>query len=134
MIREVFSNVCCSVSMNHVLLSRTCLVDRIFIFRLQFSVNFIKPILSPEIFILRLQLWIILAENAVRNFEVEIKLLKNKAIRYELKFKQIDNEMFEAFTSKFNPRHFWINARFMEKWMPKKKNYNLLKSWFSGSM
>jgi hypothetical protein len=42
-------------------------------------------------------------ENAVRNFEVEIKLLKNKAIRYELKFKQIDNEMFEAFTSKFNP-------------------------------
>jgi hypothetical protein len=29
--------------------------------------------------------------------------LKNKAIRYELKFKQIDNEMFEAFTSKFNP-------------------------------
>jgi hypothetical protein len=39
-VREVFSNVCCSVSMNHVLLSRTCLVERIFIFRLQFSVNF----------------------------------------------------------------------------------------------
>ena len=34
---------------------------------------------------------------------MEIKLLKNKAIRYELKFKQIDNEKFEAFTSKFNP-------------------------------
>jgi predicted transposase YbfD/YdcC len=33
-------------------------------------------------------------ENAVRNFEVEIKLLKNKAIKYELKFKQIDIEMF----------------------------------------
>jgi hypothetical protein len=37
------------------------------------------------------------------NRNVSIKLLKNKAIRYELKFKQIDNEMFEAFTSKFNP-------------------------------
>jgi hypothetical protein len=34
---------------------------------------------------------------------VEIKLLKNKAIRDELKFKQIDNEMFETFTFKFNP-------------------------------
>ena len=34
---------------------------------------------------------------------MEIKLLKNKAIRDELKFKQIDNEMFETFTSKFKP-------------------------------
>jgi hypothetical protein len=46
---------------------------------------------------------------------VEIKLLKNKAIRYELKFKQIDNEMFEAFYIQIQPRHFGINARFMEK-------------------
>lgn len=62
MIRDgVFSNVCCSVAMNHVLLSRTCLVDWVFIFRLQFSVIFIKSILSPVVFILRLQLWIILA-------------------------------------------------------------------------
>ena len=42
-------------------------------------------------------------ENPVRNFEVEIKFLKNKAIRDELKFKQIDNDMLETFTSKVNP-------------------------------
>ncbi|CAG2210373.1 unnamed protein product [Mytilus edulis] len=41
-------------------------------------------------------------ENAIRNFEVEIKLLKNKANRYEHNYKKIDEEMFETFVAKFN--------------------------------
>ncbi|CAG2199336.1 unnamed protein product [Mytilus edulis] len=44
----------------------------------------------------------ILRENAIRNFEVEIKLLKNKANRYEHNYKIIDEEMFETFVAKFN--------------------------------
>ncbi|CAG2214510.1 unnamed protein product [Mytilus edulis] len=41
-------------------------------------------------------------ENAIRNFEVEIKLLKNKANRYEHNYKKLDEEMFETFVAKFN--------------------------------
>ncbi|VDI56115.1 Hypothetical predicted protein [Mytilus galloprovincialis] len=41
-------------------------------------------------------------ENAIRNFEVEIKLLKNKANRYEHNYKKIDEEMYETFVAKFN--------------------------------
>ncbi|CAG2207068.1 unnamed protein product [Mytilus edulis] len=41
-------------------------------------------------------------ENAIRNFEVEIKPLKNKANRYEHNYKKIDEEMFETFVAKFN--------------------------------
>jgi hypothetical protein len=75
-IQEVFSNVCCSVSMNHVLLSHKCLVDRIFIFRLQFSVNETRNI-HPKIINL-----------SKRNLtESEIKLLKNG-----LKFTPTPNE------------------------------------------
>ncbi|CAG2250860.1 unnamed protein product [Mytilus edulis] len=41
-------------------------------------------------------------ENAIRNFEVEIKLLKNKANRYEHNYKKMDEEMYETFVAKFN--------------------------------
>ena len=41
-------------------------------------------------------------ENAIRNFEVEVKLLKNKASRYEAKYTVKDEEMYEIFHSKFD--------------------------------
>jgi hypothetical protein len=44
-------------------------------------------------------------ENAVRNFEVEIKLLKNKAISYELKFSKYVSAIIYLFIS-FKPGLF----------------------------
>jgi len=41
-------------------------------------------------------------ENALRNFEVEIKLLKNKANRHEKKYTDVDKHTNEILISKFN--------------------------------
>lgn len=41
-------------------------------------------------------------ENALRNFEVEIKLLKNKANRHEKKYTDVDKHTSEILISKFN--------------------------------
>lgn len=39
-------------------------------------------------------------ENALRNVEAEIRILKNKARRHETKFYQIDDEMQTIFSRK----------------------------------
>ncbi|CAC5370834.1 unnamed protein product [Mytilus coruscus] len=64
-------------------------------------------------------------ENAFRNFEVEIKLLKNKANRYEQNYKKIDEEMYETFVAKLNAEKVLTIYGDLDV---KKKKLNLYKS------